>query len=308
VTIDSDIAELLRSLPSTQPASLEELRVETDRGLLAMQGALEPVERVENIHPDGLVRMRAYWPVTEQRGGRLPAVVFAHAGGWCLVSLDTYDNPCCALANATGCVVVSVDYRLAPEYPYPAPLEDFYRAVSWVADHADQLGIDPSRIVVAGDSAGGNLAAGVALLSRDRKGPAIAHQLLMYPPLDVDFNTPSYGEFAEGYYLTRDAMKFCWQAYLGDQLSRPPIYAAPLRADLGGLPPATILVNEFDPLLSEGEAFAQRLEEAGVSTKLVRLEGMIHACIHMLGIASAARSLFVHAGREIRHQFGLQPT
>lgn len=305
MTINPNIAEFLRNLPSTQPASLEELRVETDRGLVAMQGPLEPVDRVEDIRPDGLVRMRAYWPARETPRGRPPVIVFAHAGGWCLVSLDTYDNPCRALARATGCVVVSIDYRLAPEHPYPVPLEDFYQAVCWLADNAGKLGIDADRIVVAGDSAGGNLAAGVALLARDRQGPAIAHQLLLYPPLDVDFDTPSYDAFADGYYLTREAMKFCWQTYLGDESSRPPIYAAPLRADLAGLPPATILVNEFDPLRSEGEAFARKLEQAGVPATLVRLEGMIHACIHMVGIAPAAECLFRCVGAEMRSLFGL---
>ncbi len=305
MTIDSNIAEFLRNLPPARSASLEDLRVETDRGLVMMQGVQEPVDREEDIYADGIVRMRAYWPAVERRECTLPAIVYAHAGGWCLVSLDTYDNPCRALAEATGCVVLSVDYRLAPEHPYPAPIEDLYQAVCWVVGHAGQLGIDPSMIVVAGDSAGGNLAAGVALLARDRNGPVIAHQLLMYPPLDPDFDTPSYNEFAEGYYLTRDAMKFCWEAYLGDQMAEPPIYAAPLRADLAGLPPATIMVSEYDPLRSEGEAYARKLVDAGVATKLIRLDGMIHACIHMSGVTPNAGRLFVHAGEEIRRRFGL---
>lgn len=127
----------------------------------------------------------------------------------------------------------------------------------------------------------------------------------MYPPLDVDFDTPAYNEFAEGYYLTRDAMKFCWEAYLGERTAEPPIYAAPLRASLSGLPPTTIMVNEFDPLRSEGEAYARKLVDAGVPTKLIHLAGMIHACIHMSAVTPNARSLFVHAGEVIRRQFNL---
>ena len=230
-------------------------------------------------------------------------MVFAHAGGWCLVSLNTYDNPCRALANATGCVVFSAGYRLAPEHPYPLPLEDFYKALCWVVDHADRFEIDANRVVIAGDSAGGNLAAAAALLARDRQGPAIAHQLLIYPALDANFDTPSYKEFADGYYLTRDTMQFCWETYVGQQLSAPPVYAAPLRADVSGLPSATIMVNEFDPLRSEGEAYARKLRENGVPASLIFLEGMIHACIHMLGVTPNAKVLFVRAGEEIRRKF-----
>jgi acetyl esterase len=310
MTIDADIAALLARTPAAQPASLERLRAETDRALMAMHGTSEEVERIENFaveaeEPSVLVPVRAYRPLGTTIGEKPPAMVFAHAGGWRLCSLDVYDNPCRALANATGCVVFSVGYRLAPEHPYPVPLEDVYRALRRVADHADELRIDETRLVVAGDSAGGNLAAAAAMLARDRGGPPIAHQLLLYPALDTDLDTPSYRKFGEGYYLTHEVMRLCWNDYLGDRLSAPPVYAAPLRAELRGLPSATILVNEYDPLRSEGEAYARKLEDNGVPATLILLEGMIHACIHMLGIAPAAAALFVHAGREIRRRFGL---
>ncbi|UTD29530.1 alpha/beta hydrolase [Bradyrhizobium sp. WD16] len=313
MTIDADIAAFLARMPTTRPASLDELRSNTDRALMSMQGVLEAVDRIEDIavegdEPDVVVPVRAYWPAGTKKGEKQPAIVFAHAGGWCLVSLEAYDNPCRALANATGCVVVSVGYRLAPEHPYPVPLEDFYRAFCWVADHAGELGIDGHRIAIAGDSAGGNLAAAVALLARDRRGPSIAHQLLFYPAVDTDLDTASYEEFADGYYLTRDTMRFCWDAYLGGQMSTPPLYAATLRADVSGLPPATIMVNEYDPLRSEGEAYARKLQEGGVPAKLILLQGMVHACMHMLGVAPAAKALFVHAGREMRQKFGREPS
>ena len=308
MTIDADIAAFLARLPATQPASLEDVRAETDRALMSMQGELEAVDRIEDIHvegPDVVIPVRAYWPAGVRKGEKLPAIVFAHAGGWCLVSLQAYDNPCRALANASGCVVLSVGYRLAPEYPYPVPLEDFYCAFCWLAEHADQLEIDRNRIAVGGDSAGGNLAAAAALLARDRGGPRIAHQLLLYPALDTDFGTASYEEYADGYYLTRDTMKFCWSAYLGGQLSAPPSYATPLRADVSDLPPVTIMINEYDPLRSEGEAYARKLQENGVPTTLILLEGMVHACIHMLGIAPAAKVLFESCRQEMRQKLGV---
>ncbi|MEP9348215.1 alpha/beta hydrolase [Xanthobacter sp. KR7-225] len=305
MTLDADIAAFLARPPAAQPASLEAIRAETDRVLLTLQGAPEAVDRIEDLSADSpasdaAVPVRAYWPAGSARGQALPALVFGHAGGWCLVSLKTYDTPCRALANATGCVVFSVDYRLAPEHPYPIPLEDFYRALLWVADHAETLGIDASRITVAGDSAGANLAAGAALLARDRGGPRIAHQLLIYPPVDTDLGTASYEAFADGYYLTRETMRFCWEAYLGERLASPPIYAAPLRADLSSLPPATVMVSECDPLRSEGEAYARKLEESGVPTNLILLEGMVHGCIHMAGVAPAAAGLFARAGEAVR--------
>jgi acetyl esterase len=310
MTVNADIAEFLARLPAAQPASLDDIRTETDRALVALQGPLEAVDRVEDIAADGptpdvIIPVRGYWPAATRKGEKLPAIVFAHAGGWCLVSLDTYDNPCRALANATGCAVFSVGYRLAPEHPYPLPLEDFYKALCWIVEHADRFAIDATRVVVAGDSAGGNLAAAAALLARDRQGPAIAHQLLIYPALDVDFDTPSYREFADGYYLTRETMKFCWDAYLGQLRTAPPVYATPLRADVSGLPSATIMVSQYDPVRSEGEAYARRLQESGVPATLILLEGMIHACIHMIGVAPHAQILLARAGQEVRRKFAL---
>lgn len=177
------------------------------------------------------------------------------------------------------------------------PLEDVYRAVVWAFDQAAELGIDPKRIAVGGDSAGGNLAAAATLLARDRNGPAIAHQLLLYPALDRAMDTDSYSEFAEGYYLTRDVMELCWSAYLPAPADNGSPYASPLQAGrLGGLAPATILVCEYDPLRDEGEAYARRLADAGVAVQQKRLPGMVHACIHLLGVAPTAECLFDHVG------------
>ncbi|CUY20330.1 Lipase 2 [Serratia marcescens] len=276
------------------PASLEEMRAAAETGLRQLQGEAEPSGGVRDftvVAADGYrIALRAYLPAGENRAAAQPAMLFAHGGGWCLGSLALYDRPCQALANATGRVILSVDYRLAPESPFPQPLEDVYRALCWVAQQAPQLGIDAKRLAVGGDSAGGNLVAAVALLARDRGGPHIERQLLLYPALSREMTTKSYREFAEGYFLTRDAMVFCWQQYLAQRRDpgAEPLHAATLR----GLPPATILSCEYDPLRDEAEQYAQRLREAGVPVRCERLPGMVHACIHMLGLTPAARRLF----------------
>ncbi|BEN25768.1 alpha/beta hydrolase [Serratia marcescens] len=293
--LDERIAAFLTaSANAPPPASLAEMRAATETGLRQLQGEAEPSGGVRDftvVAADGYrIALRAYLPAGENRAAAQPAMLFAHGGGWCLGSLALYDRPCQALANATGRVILSVDYRLAPEYPFPQPLEDVYRALCWVAQQAPQLGIDAKRLAVGGDSAGGNLAAAVALLARDRGGPHIERQLLLYPALSREMTTKSYCEFAEGYFLTRDAMVFCWQQYLAQRRDpgAEPLHAATLH----GLPPATILSCEYDPLRDEAEQYAQRLREAGVPVRCERLPGMVHACIHMLGLTPAARRLF----------------
>ncbi|HGM7586384.1 TPA: alpha/beta hydrolase [Serratia marcescens] len=293
--LDERIAAFLTaSANAPPPASLAEMRAATETGLRQLQGEAEPSGGVRDftvVAADGYrIALRAYLPAGENRAAAQPAMLFAHGGGWCLGSLALYDRPCQALANATGRVILSVDYRLAPEYPFPQPLEDVYRALCWVAQQAPQLGIGAKRLAVGGDSAGGNLAAAVALLARDRGGPHIERQLLLYPALSREMTTKSYCEFAEGYFLTRDAMVFCWQQYLAQRRDpgAEPLHAATLH----GLPPATILSCEYDPLRDEAEQYAQRLREAGVPVRCERLPGMVHACIHMLGLTPAARRLF----------------
>ncbi|MBH2914723.1 alpha/beta hydrolase [Serratia marcescens] len=293
--LDERIAAFLTaSADAPPPASLAEMRAATETGLRQLQGEAEPSGGVRDftvVAADGYrIALRTYLPAGENRAAAQPAMLFAHGGGWCLGSLALYDRPCQALANATGRVILSVDYRLAPEYPFPQPLEDVYRALCWVAQQAPQLGIDAKRLAVGGDSAGGNLAAAVAQLARDRGGPHIERQLLLYPALSREMTTKSYCEFAEGYFLTRDAMVFCWQQYLAQRRDpgAEPLHAATLR----GLPPATILSCEYDPLRDEAEQYAQRLREAGVPVRCERLPGMVHACIHMLGLTPAARRLF----------------
>jgi acetyl esterase len=257
----------------------------------AALGEPQPVARVKDHRVPGQggeIPLRLYHPGGDEP---LPAVVFFHGGGWVVGNIETHDGYCRALAHAAGVIVASVDYRLAPEHPFPAGVEDAYAATCWVAKHASQLGADPKRLVVAGDSAGGNLAAAVALMARDRGGPTLALQLLIYPITDCNFETPSYRDNAEGYFLTRETMIWFWKHYLPSEADRRQAYASPLRAaSLRGLPPALVLTAEYDPLRDEGEAYAQRLTDAGVSTKLIRYDGMIHGFVRRLRIFQAART------------------
>ncbi|TQF74649.1 alpha/beta hydrolase [Rhodococcus spelaei] len=238
----------------------------------------EPVARVEDRTipgPASEIPVRIYRPAPELDSESSPVIVFAHGGGFVFCDLDTHDGICRAMANGVGAVVVSVDYRLAPESPWPAAPDDVYAAVEWAAAHAEELGADAERLVVAGDSAGGNLAAVVALMSRDRSGPSIAAQLLLYPVIAADFGTPSYRQFATGFYNTRAAMEWYWDQYAPVADRRHP-YASPLQADLAGLAPAVVVTAGCDPLCSEGDAYADALAAHGVPVTHRRYDDAIH--------------------------------
>ena len=251
----------------------------------------EPVTRVEELRipgPAGAIPARLYAPdgVTSPA----PAIVYFHGGGWVIGSLDSHDNLCRALANRTQSAVVSVDYRLAPEHRFPAAAEDCWAAARWVAEQGGALGLDGGRVAVAGDSAGGNLSAVVALMARDRGAPDLRHQVLIYPVTDPDFERPSYVENAEGYLLTRKAMRWFWDHYVPEPGRRSDAYVAPLRAArLDDLPPATVVTAEFDPLRDEGEAYAARLREAGVATTLTRYDGQIHGFVSLFEVFDAGK-------------------
>jgi len=262
----------------------------------------EPVARIENrsiAGPGGAVPVRIYTP--QDATARAPAVVYFHGGGWVIGSPDTHDNLCRAIANRARAVVVSVDYRLAPEHRFPAAAEDCYAAAHWVAGHGAELGVDGERIAVAGDSAGGNLAAVVALMARNLDGPALRQQTLIYPVTDANFETPSYRDNAEGYMLTRDAMRWFWDHYVPDTGRRCDPYAAPLRAEkFGELPRALVVTAEYDPLRDEGEAYAARLRDAGVPTELSRYDGQIHGFVSMFDMLDAGRRAVDQIGAALR--------
>ena len=226
------------------------------------------------------VPVRIYRP---QAASTLPSLVYLHGGGWVAGDLETHDSMCRYLANQVGAVIVNVDYRLAPEHPYPEPLDDCWAVTEWVAEHADELGID--RLGIAGSSAGGNLAAAIALRARDAGGPTLALQVLIYPVLDSTMSTPSFATLGANYYLTTDQMQWYWNCYVPDASRRTDPPASPTHAlDLGGVAPAVVVTAEFDPLRDEGEQYADRLRAAGVPTVSLRVEGQPHG---FLGLAGA---------------------
>jgi acetyl esterase len=263
----------------------------------------QPIARSEDRTvpgPDGEIPVRVYTPdAATGASGPLPILVYYHGGGWVIGSIETHDNTCRALANLTPCIVVSVEYRLAPEFRFPAGLEDCYAATKWVAEHGAELGGDPTRLAVGGDSAGGNLAAAVSLAARDRGGPNIAYQLLIYPVTDSTNDTPSHREMGTGYGLTQDGMVYFWELYVSEPADATNPLAAVLHADLHGLPPAMVITAEFDPLRDEGDAYAEKLKAAGVQVEHVAYPGQIHGffapgTMMQTGdkaVAAAARSL-----------------
>jgi acetyl esterase len=267
-------------------------------------GPVEQVARVENLMipgPAQPIPVRVYRPSLARP---LPALVFFHGGGFVICDLETHDRQCRTLANASGCVVIAVDYRLAPEHRFPAAPEDAYAATRHVWAHATELGVDPDRIAVGGDSAGGNLATVVALMARDRGGPPLRFQLLIYPAVDVDDDSPSMREFGSDHFLTRELMDYFFAQYLTSAAERRVPYVSPLHADVRGLPPAMVMTAECDPLRDQGEAYARKLEAAGVPVDLKRYEGMIHPFFSLGGIIDAGRVAMADAASALRQALG----
>lgn len=263
-----------------------------------------PIARFEDRSlraPDGAdVPVRVYWPAAD--GAARPAIVYFHGGGWVIGGLDTHDGSARALANATDAIVVFIDYRLAPEAQYPVPVEDCYAGLLWTVEHAAELGIDATRLALAGDSAGGNLAAAVALMARDRQGPALRYQLLVYPCTDMNpARWPSMQQNANGYFLTTDSMVWFYDQYVPDAARRTDPYASPIHApDLSGLPPAFVITAEFDPLRDEGEAYGAALAAAGVPTEIERYDGMIHGFFGMTAMFEQSRTAHAVASAKVK--------
>jgi acetyl esterase len=280
------------------PAELASMRGEYLETAVRLGGALEPVARLEDVviarPADGPgLPARAYWPTALEPVG---ALVWFHGGGWCIGDLDGFDRVCRSLCNASSAIVVSVDYRLAPEHPYPAAVQDADLAVAWATGHgAGQLGFDPGRVAIGGDSAGGNLAAVAALHAPG----ALRAQVLVYPALDPAMDSDSYREFADFTLLSRDAMAFCWRTYLGslDRGRDAEPDASPLRArELSGAPAAYIAVAGHDVLRDEGIAYARALEAAGVPVTLREFEDMTHGFIRWGGVVDRTRELVDELG------------
>lgn len=250
--------------------------------------ALESVEDINLPGPAGPIRVRKYAP---SLGRPLPGILYFHGGGWVIGDLDTHDNWCRELAKTVDCVVISVDYRLAPEHPFPAAVDDAVAATRWVVKNGHQLGVDVGRVAVAGDSAGANLATVTALVLRDDPGPKLAFQSLIYPVCDLlSMATESCRAFAEGYGLTLEAMHWFRGQYLTDAALAEDFRVSPLRHDnLANLPPALVVTAEFDVLRDEGEAYARKLQAAGVQVQTRRYDGMVHGFVSMAGILDVGK-------------------
>lgn len=249
------------------------------------------------------IPVRIYAP---QASTQLGVLVYFHGGGWVLGGLDSHDGICRDLANGAGCLLVSVDYRLAPEHKFPAAPEDCYAATKWVAENAASIGGDPARIAVGGDSAGGNLAAVVALMARDRGGPNLCFQLLLYPAIDPADDTPSQKEFAnDGFVLSRADMEWFWNHYLGSREDRKSPLANPARASsLSGLPPTLILTASLDPLRDEGEAYATKLRQAGNRVTCTRYDGVTHGFVSFNYALDQGKRGLEQATTALRAAFG----
>jgi acetyl esterase len=235
--------------------------------------------------------------------------VWFHGGGWVVGDLDMADPTARHLSVGAGCVVVSVDYRLAPETKFPGAADDCYAATQWVARHAAQINGDSDHIAVGGDSAGGNLAAVVSLMARDHGGPGLVFQLLVYPVTQCDYTTSSYRSYADGYLLSRDSMQWYWDHYLHAPADAHNPYAAPLvTQDLGGLPPALVITAECDPLCDEGAAYARRLQAAGVLTTYSCYDGMIHGFFGMPAVLEKGKQAVAEAAIALQKAFTAQPT
>ena len=288
--LHAEYEAMLRQAAAANVPPLIELPVATGRQMFRdMQPAAPdvPVGAVVDADADG-VPVRVYRPDGD---GPFPVAMIFHGGGWVLGDLETADCQSREVCNGAGVVVVSVDYRLAPEHRCPAAAEDCYRATAWAAGHAAKFDGDARRLAVVGDSAGGNLAAVVAQMVRDQGGPEIAFQLLVYPVTDGRLNTASFRENAEGYLLTGESMRWFWNHYAPTVEERLRPCASPLLAtDLSNLPPALVMTAQFDPLRDEGEAYADALSAAGVVAEKVRYEGFIHGFFGQTRTIAAARS------------------
>jgi acetyl esterase len=305
VPLDPQVDALLVQMAEAGMPSPESMTVAQNRQLIVdlgdLAGAPEEVGRVVDTSapgPAGDIPVRVYVPAGD---GPFPVLVYYHGGGWVIGNIETHDVPCRVLANRSGAIVMSVDYRLAPEHRFPAAVEDAYAAAVWAAGKAAEFGGDGTRLAVGGDSAGGNLAAVVAQEAKARGGPPIRFQLLVYPAVDRHDDSPSMKANALGPLLSRAWIEWFYGHYLdGPEDGLDPRVSPGRTADLSGLPPALVLTAEYDPLRDQGEAYARRLREAGVAAEHVDHPGMIHGFFQMGAVLDAARVAQERAAAALR--------
>ncbi|GAA4672761.1 alpha/beta hydrolase [Pseudonocardia yuanmonensis] len=303
--LDPQVKALLEQLAEAGQPPFEHMTVPQARraawAFADLQGPAPDVGEVQHRFipgPTADLPARIYRPAGDRPR---PAIVYFHGSGWVILNIEICDPSMRALANDTDCIVVAVNYQKAPEHKFPVPFNDAWATTCWVAEHAEELGIDPARIAVGGDSAGGNLAAAVALKARDQGGPPLAYQLLVYPATDHDVDKPSAVQNAEGYLLQRESMRWFWGHYLDGATDEPDWRASPLRAGtLADLPPALVVTAEFDPLRDDGRLYADRLRAEGVKVTYSEYRGMIHGFYWMQGVLDRSRDLHAEIAREVR--------
>lgn len=305
----ADFIELVRKLgrpgyDSMTPEAARKLYKETRSGLSPEPPAMALVENMSCPGPHGPVAMRYYRPQGSAMNSVLPLLVFCHGGGWVIGDLDTHDVICRILARESEAAVLSVDYRMGPEFKFPAAVDDAYTAASWARREAARLKVDPERFAIGGDSAGGNLSAVVALLARERGDLALCLQALIYPATDMHMITPSHAAYAEGHLLTRQSMDWFQLHYLNGPEDRDDWRASPLRsASLVGLPPAIVIVAGNDPLRDEGVAYAEALRAAGNSVRFREFPGMVHGFVGMGRIMPQAGQALAEVGMALKEAF-----
>ncbi len=305
--LDQMNAQAGNAPPASSPQEQVAAQRQAYRATIPLAGAPEPVRRIEERTlpgPGGAIPARIYRPLEESG---LPVLVYFHGGGFVAGDLDTHDAPLRAVANRSGCVIVSVAYGLAPERPFPAAPEDCCAATQWVAEHAAEIGADAARLAVGGDSAGGNMAAVVCLMARDRGGPRIRHQALLYPDTELTEDTESWRAFADTNrpILTRTGKLANIALYVPAGVDKKTPYASPLHApSLANLPPALVVTGECDPQRDEGEAYAERLGASGVLVSHTRYPGMIHGFFQFAGVLDASRQLIEQTASSLKAALG----
>ncbi|HEX4303921.1 MAG TPA: alpha/beta hydrolase [Rhizomicrobium sp.] len=306
MSLDVHVRNLLDQMASLKLPKFSEIGPQAARAAMRasfFRGGDTPIGKVEDRKipgPAGEIALRIYTP-KDAKDAVLGGLVFYHGGGFVIGDLDTHDDLCRCLANESGCRVVAVDYRLAPEHPFPAAVDDSFAATQWISAHAAELGIDPKRLAVGGDSAGGNLAAVVAQLAK-ANGPAIAFQLLIYPVTQLGApDTASMRENAKGYFLEKEGMDWFTRCYAPDAKHRSDPRLSPmLCTELAGQPPAYVITAGFDPLRDEGKDYADKLDAAGVPVTHVNYPGMVHGFFSMRGLIPKAREAVAAAGAAVR--------
>lgn len=299
MTLHPQAQAFVANLVQQAPPGWEEMSPAEARqrfnGFAPLFGDAPQLARVEDHRTDGGIPVRLYSPSSQPR----PVVLYFHGGGWVLGNIGTHDALCRRLADASGCTVISVEYGCSPENPFPGPVNDCFDATQFVSSNSARLNVDASRLAVAGDSAGGQLAAAVCLKSIREDGPNISLQVLLYPITDRDFQTDSYLQFAKGFGLTRANMQWFWQQFCSDE--RLPELAAPLRAvSLAGLPPTHLVTAGYDVLRDEGVAYAKRLQSEGVTVSQKQYDDMLHGFLHFAGIFDTGVTATVEIGAVIR--------